>query len=263
MSLSALGPREGAGARHFLFLALTKTPSLHPAPGVEAGARTPRPGGVTNAEGRGNTHIWPYMGSHVTGRALIHIKRCAAGGIPGFLGQRVAGLGAELAGREEQRRAAPRAGRARSSPGHKPRGGCSARPRRPRAAGWRRHEGHVARRAPAAQDAPTGGRGALRGARLPALPGLRRVERARLAQRQPQLGGAAAGPGRRGIGALRVARRGGARSVAAGGRRRRGGGGRAGPGQPPLAEAAEGERRARRAHLAAGLPARRPAGLLP
>lgn len=103
MSLSALGPREGAGARHFLFLALTKTPSLPTAPGVEAGARTPRPGGVVNAEGRGNTHIWPYMGSHVTGRALIHIKRCAAGGIPGFLGQRVAGLGAELAGREEQR----------------------------------------------------------------------------------------------------------------------------------------------------------------
>lgn len=49
------------------------------------------------------------MGTHVTGRALIHIKRCAAGGIPGFLGQRVAALGAELAGREE-RRAAPRAG---------------------------------------------------------------------------------------------------------------------------------------------------------
>lgn len=33
------------------------------------------------------------MGSHVTGRALIHIKRCAAGGIPGFLGRRVAGPG--------------------------------------------------------------------------------------------------------------------------------------------------------------------------
>lgn len=131
-SLRAGPPREAAGARHFLFLALTKTPSLHPAPGVEAGARTPRPGGVANAEGRGNTHIWPYMGSHVTGRALIHIKRCAAGGIPGFLGQRVAGPGAEIAGREE-RRAAPRAGHRLQ--GHSP-AGWPAGPRPPARWPW-------------------------------------------------------------------------------------------------------------------------------
>lgn len=65
------------------------------------------------------------MGTHVTGRALIHIKRCAAGGIPGFLGQRAAALGAELAGREE-RRAAPRVGL--RSQATAPQGGSAAGP---------------------------------------------------------------------------------------------------------------------------------------
>lgn len=71
------------------------------------------------------------MGTHVIGRALIHIKPCAAGGIPSFLGQRVAGPGGERAGRGE-RRAAPRAGAPFA--GHSPRevagpssGSCGAR----------------------------------------------------------------------------------------------------------------------------------------
>lgn len=70
--------RAEGGAFHFLPLRLTNARRPPHASGSPGRGHSPK--------GRGNTHIRPYMGSHVTGRTLIHIKRGAAGGIPGFWG---------------------------------------------------------------------------------------------------------------------------------------------------------------------------------
>lgn len=66
------------GAFHFLLPRLTNARRPPHASGSPGRGHSPK--------GRGKTYLRPYMGSHVTGRTLIHIKRGAAGGIPGFWG---------------------------------------------------------------------------------------------------------------------------------------------------------------------------------
>lgn len=186
--------------------------------------------------GRG-ARLSPYMGSVVTARPPIHIN--ARRRRPGFPAR--ARCGPAVSSSLPARLIA--AGSA-LAPGTLP-PLSPLLPRLRRGATLARHESHVPRLPPAAEAAAEGAL-PLPGAGLPALPVLLGLLPPRLAQRQPQLGGDAAGPRRGRAAPVRGARRGGPSPAAA--RRRGGGGGRppggrggAGPGHGPLAEAEEGQ----------------------